>query len=469
MEPKIKEFVDSSVKNDFGLSIETIAEKCKTYGRFNAWLGQDVVKIKQVLNQVKSAGLSPAFFASYERTEGYNSKWGWLNHTVRKGDFYQDAVSVSNVVLNQSYNMSGNPSWIDYGNPVDFVPQIVKTSGNAHFKSLGKGTIGRALIPLTAAATWEVYYPNGLLKEYNQVQNYAKPINVMIDTIIAWGGSVSGGTVPEPDPENPVDPPDEDGGWNGIDVEKFSKEFKEKVTEMLSTNVFQSGTSEFYQNGYIQLMSQLENTYKVKATEQFYTVIDDLLGGINEELLPEPEPEPDPEPDPDPEPEPSTEWVFPVKIQNGINFFRRSKWGIGTLQRDMTYGVRANGGFHAGYDIGGGANGINHSVYALADSVVKEIRWMGTGGYAMVFEHVNDEYSSLYLHLVNNSAVVNVGDTVTAGQKVALMGKTGGSYPIHLHLELSKNGKFHNELNTVNPEPLLKITGTNTTELNQPS
>lgn len=192
LDEQLKKFIESNVADDFDLTVQQIAEKCKTYGRFSAWLNQDISRIVEVLNVVKNRGVSPAFFASYEVTEGYNSSWGWLNHTVPKGNPSQDAQSVSDWIVSQSKIMNSQPSWIDVGNPVDFVPQSVKTSGNQHFQSLPSGTIGRVVIAGTAAATWEVYYPQGLLKEYNKVQDYGKPLNNMMNLIISWGGTIDG-------------------------------------------------------------------------------------------------------------------------------------------------------------------------------------------------------------------------------------------------------------------------------------
>ncbi|WP_271396732.1 hypothetical protein [Salinicoccus roseus] len=80
-DPKLERFVESRVSNDFGLTVDEVAEQCKAWGRFDAWLNQDIAQIKDVLNTVKANGVSPAFFAAYERTEGYNSQFGWLNHT----------------------------------------------------------------------------------------------------------------------------------------------------------------------------------------------------------------------------------------------------------------------------------------------------------------------------------------------------------------------------------------------------
>lgn len=204
----LQSFVHSLVSNDFGLSIDLVAEKTKSYGRFASWLNGDVELIKQVLTIVKNNGVSPAFFASYEKTEGYNSSWGWLNHTAVNGNPFSDADSVSKWLVSQSKDMSGVPAWIDYANFNDFVPSDVKATGNADFENMLSGSIGRVVIAGTAAATWEVYYPNGLKAEYNGVQDYGAPITGMMETIIEWGGTGGdggdGGTDPVVDTKTPL-------------------------------------------------------------------------------------------------------------------------------------------------------------------------------------------------------------------------------------------------------------------------
>lgn len=265
------------------------------------------------------------------------------------------------------------------------------------------------------------------------------------------------GTVPDP-PD-----PDVDGDWGGVDLQGLFTQVKDLVTGMLSQDVFQAGTSKFYSNAYIQLMKQMGNTYKVQANKPFFNELEKTFKDFNDEYIPEPSPDPTPDPDPDPDPTPSGKWYFPVKLASGINFWKRANWGVGTLQREMTYGTRSNGKFHAGYDIGGG--GISHAIYAVADAVVTDIRWVTGGGYSIFLNHTNDEYHTLYLHLQNNSATVKKGDRVSAGQKIATMGATGGNYAIHLHIEFSKTGAFHTSANTVNPEPLLKVTADNKTAL----
>ena len=155
----------------------------------------------------------------------------------------------------------------------------------------------------------------------------------------------------------------------------------------------------------------------------------------------------------------ATNRVFPVDYNlPGINFWTRA------TQPDMSYGERW-GTLHSGWDIGGG--GSSHPIYATTDGVV---RFSGskTGGIGncIYIEHTADGYWSNYMHLASMS--VSVGQTVKAGDKIAMMGNTGGDYAIHLHYELSPNGSFHSGGNTINPQAYLGITGDNTTSLPRP-
>ena len=189
---KIDKFIHSNLNDDFGLSVDDLVGKVKGIGRFSAWCGNNSSQIKQVLNAVKSIGVSPALFAAYEKNEGYNPSWGWLNHTSPQGNYLNDAKFVARKLVSQS-RQAGSPSWIDQGNPVDFVPASVKSKGNYDFSHhMKNGKVGRAYIPLTAAATWAAYYPEGLKASYNRVQNYGNPFLDAANTILAWGGKIDG-------------------------------------------------------------------------------------------------------------------------------------------------------------------------------------------------------------------------------------------------------------------------------------
>jgi murein DD-endopeptidase MepM/ murein hydrolase activator NlpD len=91
--------------------------------------------------------------------------------------------------------------------------------------------------------------------------------------------------------------------------------------------------------------------------------------------------------------------------------------------------------FHRGIDFAGAAGS---EVVAVATGVVT---WAGQrSGYGSLVEinHGNG-YTTRYAH--NQRALVTVGQTVTRGQAIALMGSTGRSTGPHVHFEVLKNGR----------------------------
>ncbi len=92
-------------------------------------------------------------------------------------------------------------------------------------------------------------------------------------------------------------------------------------------------------------------------------------------------------------------------------------------------------GFHKGLDFAGSAG---EPVLAVAAGVVT---WVGErSGYGTLVEinHGNG-YVTRYAH--NESAVVAVGQTVTRGEQIALMGSSGHSTGPHVHFEVLHNGQ----------------------------
>ena len=241
---EMKAFLESPLDSDFGLSLDDVVSHSDDFGRFSAWLGGDHAQIKAVLQAVQDAGMSPALFSAYESQEGVGdyrgSQLGWLNYTFPHGDPVSDASFVAHHMVDVSNDMGQAPSWIDAGNPVDFVPQDVKDMGNAHFASLPAHTVGRAYIASTAAACWGAYYPQGLTQAYNQVQDYAYPLGGALKVIKFWGGKITGGggsTTPakpdKPKPATPAKPPKP----------------KPKPNEAPQTPIFQQGTKMAFQIG----------------------------------------------------------------------------------------------------------------------------------------------------------------------------------------------------------------------------
>jgi murein DD-endopeptidase MepM/ murein hydrolase activator NlpD len=92
-------------------------------------------------------------------------------------------------------------------------------------------------------------------------------------------------------------------------------------------------------------------------------------------------------------------------------------------------------GFHKGLDFAGTAG---EPVVAVAAGVVT---WAGDrNGYGTLVEinHGNG-YVTRYAH--NQSALVTVGQTVTRGEQIALMGSSGHSTGPHVHFEVLHNGQ----------------------------
>ncbi|MCW8944809.1 MAG: M23 family metallopeptidase [Sedimenticola sp.] len=115
-----------------------------------------------------------------------------------------------------------------------------------------------------------------------------------------------------------------------------------------------------------------------------------------------------------------------------------SKYGY---RNDPFSGKKA---FHRGVDVAGKKDS---NVIAVASGIVT---WIGKkSGFGQLVEltHSNG-YVTRYGH--NSKILVEVGELVTKGQPIALMGSSGRSTGPHVHFEIAKNGK------TVNPTKYLR-------------
>ncbi len=93
--------------------------------------------------------------------------------------------------------------------------------------------------------------------------------------------------------------------------------------------------------------------------------------------------------------------------------------------------------FHKGVDI---PSPLGTEVYAFSDGVVTRIERQSGYGYIIFINHQNG-LMSFYAHLTDGSAAVQVGQTVSAGQKIALSGNTGRGTGPHLHFGILNNGR----------------------------
>ena len=104
------------------------------------------------------------------------------------------------------------------------------------------------------------------------------------------------------------------------------------------------------------------------------------------------------------------------------------------------YGYRSNpfsGGlsFHPGVDL---RAGMNTPVFAARDGIVKDTGTLEIYGHFIIIDH-DGGYQSVYAHL--NEVLVSTGETINAGDRIALSGDSGISTGPHLHFEIRRDGK----------------------------
>ena len=127
-------------------------------------------------------------------------------------------------------------------------------------------------------------------------------------------------------------------------------------------------------------------------------------------------------------------WAHEGKINNEFGF-RRSPFGGRNYE------------FHAGLDIDGERG---DEVLAPAMGTVTEAGWKGGYGQMIEIDHGNG-LKTRYGHL--SKVDVEVGQPITRGQHIGLIGSTGRSTGPHLHFELRIGEKPINPRRFLPPEP----------------
>jgi len=128
-------------------------------------------------------------------------------------------------------------------------------------------------------------------------------------------------------------------------------------------------------------------------------------------------------------------WAHAGKINNEFGF-RRNPFGGRTYE------------FHPGMDIDGERGDL---VVAPANGTVTKASWQGGYGNMVELDHGNGLITR-YGHL--SRIDVEVGDKVSRGQLMGLVGSTGRSTGPHLHYEIRINEKPINPRRFLPPEPM---------------
>jgi murein DD-endopeptidase MepM/ murein hydrolase activator NlpD len=93
-------------------------------------------------------------------------------------------------------------------------------------------------------------------------------------------------------------------------------------------------------------------------------------------------------------------------------------------------------GSHTGVDIAAPFGSI---IVAADDGIVDAAGWVQVGGRRVCVQHA-DAIESCYYH--TSAALVAIGERVTRGQPIALIGMTGATTGPHVHWEVKENGRI---------------------------
>jgi murein DD-endopeptidase MepM/ murein hydrolase activator NlpD len=121
---------------------------------------------------------------------------------------------------------------------------------------------------------------------------------------------------------------------------------------------------------------------------------------------------------------------------------------------DARFGVGRPGHTHQGQDIVAGEG--TPVVTPVAGTVHWTAYQAGGAGYYVVIAGADGRHY-VFMHLQEGSTAVTKGQTVTAGQKLGLVGSTGSSTGPHLHFEIWVNGWWATKASTpIDPLPELQ-------------
>jgi murein DD-endopeptidase MepM/ murein hydrolase activator NlpD len=111
---------------------------------------------------------------------------------------------------------------------------------------------------------------------------------------------------------------------------------------------------------------------------------------------------------------------------------------------------------HYGVDF---ADGVVHDIVASADgSVTRSEVSDSYGEVVYILHNINgQEYETVYAHMETGSRTVALGDVVTQGQKIGVMGSTGDSTGLHLHFELYRGRWTADHVNAIDPMSMLGV------------
>lgn len=149
-----------------------------------------------------------------------------------------------------------------------------------------------------------------------------------------------------------------------------------------------------------------------------------------------------------------TSYAEVLRSRYGSRNFSYSTTGTGNIRWPFPTAVPISSGFgarvapcrycssnHRGVDF---TPGNGSPIFAIADGVVTASEFGGGYGQFVYIEHDINGQSvvSVYAHMQRSSSPLRVGDQISVGDFIGLVGSTGTSTGPHLHLEVRINGDY---------------------------
>lgn len=149
-----------------------------------------------------------------------------------------------------------------------------------------------------------------------------------------------------------------------------------------------------------------------------------------------------------------TTYAEVLRARYGNRNFSYTTTGTGNIRWPFPSAVPISSGFgdrvapcrycssnHRGVDFTPG-NGA--PIFAIADGVVTEAEFgRGYGQFVYIEHQINGQnVISVYAHMQRDSSPLRVGDRISVGDFIGLVGNTGTSTGPHLHLEIRINGEY---------------------------
>ena len=126
------------------------------------------------------------------------------------------------------------------------------------------------------------------------------------------------------------------------------------------------------------------------------------------------------------------------------------KYPVKKIGITSDYGYRTDpyAGFHSGLDLGW-MDYQGEEVYSIGSGEVINVGYTSVMGNYITIRHSNGD-ESRYLHLKDQSNL-SVGNIVSMGSFLGIMGATGNATGVHLHVGITKNGE------SVDPKTVLYV------------